>query len=230
MPTSSAVRTLFFAALWVIASLAAAPVRADDSAPLLSSVEIAPEIGIFDRGTTGVGAPVLGYGYDHGGGAMFGAGARLFFHSSDNYFRQGIELRAAHETGDGLALTVFDLAYALRVKFPCMSDGERNVFGTGLLGVTTALGEAGLGDGSRDARWNDRVVASETLDHVGLGWLLAVGVDVHLGALFAGPRLDVREHFAITDGPVSRDFEIAATVRIGGEIELGGGSRSYEPE
>jgi len=199
-----------------------------EPSPTFSDVELDLELGWMDRGTTGVGEPLLGYGYDHAVAPLVGASARLFFHDSIRYFRHGIALRGAYAAGGHLGLGdgvefhlgQVDLGYVFRTQLPCMSTDERVFHLSGSLGLTGVRADAGTGRGSRDDRWNQRLAAAEDLDHVGLGGFLAVDLALHVGPLITGIRIDVREHFAVTDGPVSRDFAVATGLRMGVDLEL----------
>jgi hypothetical protein len=198
------------------------------STKVFSDLELALDLGVMDRGSSGVGSPLLGYGYDHDGGLFAAASVRLYFHDDDMFWlRHGIGVRFAHHAGDdfGLGDTGFffeqiDVGYVVRTEFPCMSQGDRHVYLSGILGVTTVVADASTGNRPSDGNWNARTVAASELDHVGVGGLLGVALDVHFGAAFAGVYFDVREQLAVTPGPISRDFSIAAALRGGVDIGL----------
>lgn len=193
-----------------------------------SDLELALELGVMDRGTAGVGAPLLGYGYDHDGGLLGAASVRLYFHDDQFWLRHGVGVRFAHHAGDdfGLGDTGFffeqiDVGYVVRTEFPCMASGDRHIYLSGILGVTTVIADASTGNRPSDANWNARTVAANELDHVGVGGVFGLALDVHFGAAFAGFYVDVREQFGVTpSSPISRDFSIAATLRGGVDIGL----------
>jgi hypothetical protein len=214
-------------AAWAVEPAAACADGYDDESPLFSNIEVALEFGAMDRGTSGVGDPLLGYGYDHSGGALGGLDVRVFFHDSSDYFRHGVTLRGAYAAEDffGLGGVAFhfgqlDAGYVFRSILPCMSEGDRRVYVSGAIGVTTLLADASTGRGGPDARWNERVVAADALDHVGIGGFLTVDGAIHMRAAFIGVRLDLREHFTVSGGPASRDFSVAALLRGGVNIDL----------
>jgi len=188
-------------------------------ATFLVPVDVTLEGGLLDRGTTGVGAPLLGYGYDHGGGLLLGAGLRAYFDIDGRYFHHGVALRFGHQPNDGIAWSQLDLAYVFRTELPCMSDDERTFRLSGLVGVTGAYAEAGTGRGGMDEQWNLRLAAAEELDHHSLGGLLGVGLDLHGGPFVVGVLVDIRETFALGDGPASRSFVATGALRAGVEIE-----------
>ena len=197
------------------------PALADDS------LEVTVDMGVLDRGTTGIGEPLLGLGYDHGGGLQAGAGARLYFELNE-YFRHGPSLRLSHQAGSvlglagehGFAWSQLDLAYVFRTSLPCMSGDEVQWYLSGLVGLTGVYADAGTGDGPSDDRWNERLAASEELDHLALGGMLGVGLDMHFDEVFLGALIDVREPFALGSGVVSRSFVTSATLRAGVELGL----------
>lgn len=190
-----------------------------------TSLELALDIGMLDRGTTGVGDPLLDLGYDHGGGPQAGFGLRAYFEINE-YFRHGPNLRISHQGAFGLtdtygfAWTQLDLTYVFRTSLPCMSDDEMQWYLSGLIGLTGVHAEAGTGDAPRDDRWNERLAASESLDHLALGGVIGAGIDLHLDEWFIGLMLDVREPFALGETPVSRSFVTSATMRAGVELAL----------
>lgn len=191
-------------------------------------LELAIDLGLLDRGTTGIGDPLLDQGYDHGGGPVAGIGARLLFPFADgDYFHHGATLRLSHHGGGSFGLservgfvwTSLDATYAFRTNFPCMSDDDRKVYLTGLVGVTGTRADAGTGEGPRDEHWNQRVAASTELDHLALGPMLGLDLSVHFGALLAGVMLDLRQIFALGEGPISRSTVATGTLRFGVAID-----------
>ena len=202
----------------------ARPCEADDPARV---VEVAVDLGVQDRGTTGIGEPLLGEGYDRGGGLVAGAGARMLLPVGDGgYFHHGVAARISHNAGWGLGLSerygfawsALDLAYAFRTNLPCMSTPERKLFLTGLLGVSGVVANAGMGLEADPQTERQRRVASEQLDHVALGPLLGVGLDVHMGAFFLGLSLDLRQAYALGGGPLSASYVSSASIRVGAQL------------
>lgn len=187
---------------------------------VVSAVELTLEGGLLDRGTTGVGEPLLGYGYDHGGGVLIGAGLRLYFDIDGRYFHHGVAVRVGHQPGGGFAWSQLDLTYVFRTELPCLSSDDRRLRLSGIIGVTGARADAGMGNGAADDRWNLREVASEQLDHQALGAVLGVALDVHSGPFLLGLMLDVRELFALGDTPVARSFVATGSLRAGVELDL----------
>jgi hypothetical protein len=192
----------------------------------LADVELSAELGVMDRGTTGVGAPLLGYGYDHGGGALGAIGTRFLFRFGyGDYFRHGLDLRAAYSAGEffgvdgaGMHVGQLDVGYVFRTEFPCMRGETRRIHLSGALGVTGLYADAGTGRGARDDMWNARVVAADALDHYGVGGYLTVDLTAHYDAAFVGLRLDAREHFAVGHSSIARDVTIGASLRFGVDI------------
>lgn len=190
-------------------------------------VELTVEVGALDRGTTGVGAPLLGYGWDHGGGLLVGVGTRAYV-ALNEYFSHGPALRLTHQAGGllglvggvGFAWTQIDTTYAFRTLLPCMSEADRQWHLTGLVGLTTVRADAGSGTGPRDERWNERQAASSALDHWAVGPLLGVGLDATFGRVLVGATVDVREPFALGDVPISRSFVTTAALRTGVALDL----------
>ena len=189
----------------------------------IRDVEISAELGVMDRGTTGIGAPLLGYGYDHGGGAFGALGTRVLFpFGYGDYFAHGFDLRASYSAGEFFGVDgvdfhngQLDLGYVFRTEFPCMRGETRIIYLSGALGVTGLYADAGTGRGEPDDTWNERVAASEALDHYGLGGYLTVDLAAHYGATFIGLRLDAREHFALGHSAIARDVTVAASLRFG---------------
>lgn len=188
------------------------------------AIEIAVDIGLLDRGTTGVGAPLLDMGYDVEGGPVAGVGVRMLFGiDGGRYFHHGAAVRTwRHGGGDfglseghGLSSSSLDLAYAFRTALPCMSAPGRELKLTGMLGVTGIDEDAGRGSGHSGQLEAQRAAAAEQFDHFALGPMLGVGIDFHSGPLFAGLAFDLREVFAFDDGPISRSYFASAALRMG---------------
>ncbi len=68
--------------------------------------------------------------------------------------------------------------------------------------------------------YDERVDASEDLDHAGLGWRLGLDLSVHLDNFVVGVGLGVRQYFGI-DAPVSRGWLMDVGLRVGGRIDFG---------
>jgi hypothetical protein len=101
-----------------------------------------------------------------------------------------------------------------------MRGEGRRIHLSGALGVTGLYADAGTGRGDSTDDWNDRVDASETLDHFGVGGYLTVDLAAHYGAGFIGLRLDAREHFAVGHATVARDVTLGASLRFGVDLSL----------
>jgi len=203
----------------------AQPCSADGADRVL---EVSVDLGVQDRGTTGIGEPLLDEGYDTAGGLVAGAGARMLFGiSGGEYFHHGVATRVSHNAGWGLGLSdrygyawsAADLAYAFRTNLPCMSTPERQLFLTGVLGVSGVVANAGTGLEKDPQTSRERRVASERLDHVALGPVLGVALDMHMGSSFLGLELYLRQAYALDDGPVSRSYVSSASIRVGVQLE-----------
>lgn len=203
----------------------AQPCSADDADRVL---EVSVDLGVQDRGTTGIGEPLLDEGYDTAGGLLAGAGARMLFGiGGGEYFHHGVATRVSHDAGWGLGLSdrygfawsAADLAYAFRTNLPCMSTPERKLFLTGVLGVSGVVANAGTGLEKNPQTDRERRVASERLDHLALGPVLGVALDMHMGPVFLGLELYLRQAYALDDGPVSRSYVSSASMRVGFQLE-----------
>ena len=193
--------------------------------PSVSSLEITAGAGFLDRGTTGIGAPLLDNGYDHSGGLVAELGLRLYLHG-DRYLQHGPVLRLFHQTGrvmgladdDRFLLTGLDVAYALRILLPCMSNPETSWH------LTPSVGLSGLRARVRqpdsDQQDSDTGAARDAFDHEALGGVVAINFDVHPGDFVFGVTVDVREHFALGNTTVARDFMTSITLRAGVDLEL----------
>ena len=206
----------------VLFALSPASAQAEDGAPL-GELELAVDLGFLDRGTTGVGAPLLDLGYDSGGGPVAGLGARFYFHARNRYFRHGINLRLSHTagmsfgalSGVGFAWTAVDATYAFRTLLPCMSEEDSQWMLTAMIGLTGARADAGTGTHDDPQTRNNRARASHDLDHLALGGMLAVDLSWHGSTFLAGVTLDVREYFGLGDTDQARSFVTTAAVRGG---------------
>lgn len=203
----------------------AQPCSAEDSPRVL---EVVADLGVQDRGTTGIGEPLLDEGYATAGGLVAGAGARMLFPIGyGGYFHHGVATRVSHNAGWGLGLSdrygfawsAVDLAYAFRTNLPCMSTPDRQLFLTGVLGVSGVVANAGTGLEKDPQTERERRTASEKLDHFALGPVLGVSLDMHIGAAFLGIGFDLRQAYALGDGPVSRSYVSSAVMRFGFQLE-----------
>jgi len=192
------------------------------------ALEVAVDLGVQDRGTTGIGEPLLGEGYDTAGGLVAGAGARMLLPVGyGGFFHHGVSTRISHSAGWGLGLSdrygfawsAVDLAYAFRTNLPCMSTPERQLFLTGVLGVSGVVANAGTGLQKDPQTERERRIASERLDHLALGPVLGVGLDMHMGAAFVGLAFDLRQAYALGHGPISRSYVSSAALRFGFQLE-----------
>src|SRR5688500_16030126 len=115
-------RIAFLAVLLAAGAAQAQDYDVEPDSGVCSNLEVTVGIGAMARGTTGVGAPLLAYGYDHGGGMIAGLGLRLFFAGSTRFIRHGVLLRGAFNAGSsfglvggyGFATTTVDAAYVIR--------------------------------------------------------------------------------------------------------------------
>lgn len=196
---------------------------------VFSDLEIVLGFGVIDRGVTGVGEPLLGYGYDHSGGPRADMALRLFFAESNQYVRHGIAVRGGFDAGEtfglaggyGFATTTIDLAYVLRFHCPCISGDQTKWFLSAVVGVSMLHAEASTGAGPRGGPdWNQRQAAAGKFDHDSVGGVLGVTMDLHLDVVMVGASIDLREHFSVTDGPVGRSFETGASVHAGFDLNL----------
>lgn len=209
---------------------AASNARAQESPspPFFSDVELSLGAGVMDRGTTGIGAPLLGHGYDHAGGAVLEGDVRLFKRGWYRMVHHGLALRAFHQSGRTLGLTDagtfqvsgLELAYVLRALLPCMSNDDVRFHLTPLAGLSALRARAGDLHVPGDQTGELAEAARAAFDHVALGAVLGVQFDVHRGPLLIALTADLREHFAIGDTPVKRDFMTSLTLRVGVDIDL----------
>jgi hypothetical protein len=215
---------------WLTAGAAIAlgvgPAAADGG---LSDLELTVPIAVMDRSATGTGSELAGYGYDDQTGLLVGGEARLYANLGSEYWHMGVVAGAAHHAGPALGLvdghafatTMTDLGVTARVLFPCMSSDEVKWRLSGLLAVSGVHADAGTGVAGQDngPDWDARRAASDTLDHVGLGWRLALDLSVHLDHFMIGAGLGVRQYFGI-DTVVSRGWMMDVGLRIGGRIDF----------
>ncbi len=212
----------------ILAILSLAILVAPPAIASAQQVEISTEAALLDRSTTGTPDGLAGYGYDTDAGLALGLDTRLFIDRISEHFHHGPFAAVTHHGGAMLGLidghafqtTLIDAGYAARLNLPCMSRGAIKWYVSGLLGVTGVIADAGTGDGGRPNvdRWNERLMAASSLDHGGLGWRLALGLDAHWGPMIAGLTLGLRQYFGI-DSPVGRGFLMNVGLRIG--VRLG---------
>ncbi|MCC6875017.1 MAG: hypothetical protein IT378_11985 [Sandaracinaceae bacterium] len=204
-------------ASFIVASLTASVAAAQQA-------EITTELALLDRSTTGTPDSLAGYGYDNDAGLSAGLDARLFVDRISDYFHHGPFVGVAHHGGALLGLvddhafqtTLIDAGYAARLNLPCMSRGAIKWYVSGQLGLTGVIADAGTGNGGRPNgdRWNERLAASSSLDHGGLGWRLALSLDAHWGPMILGLALGLRQYFGI-DSPVGRGWLMNVGLRVG---------------
>lgn len=222
-----------WAAVWAGVSattlLATSPAEADGG---VSDLELTVPIGVMDRSATGTGDALAGYGYDDQSGLFVGGEARLYVDLGNEYWHMGVIAGAAYHAGPALGLvggsafstTTTDLGVTARVLFPCMSSDDVKWRLSGLLAVSGVRADAGTGVGGQDngPAWDERRAAADALDHVGLGWRLALDLSVHLDHFVIGAGLGVRQYFGI-DTPISRGWMMDLGLRIGGRIDFDDG-------
>lgn len=212
-------------ALWLLATPTA---RADD----LVDLELTLPLALAERSSTGTGAELAGYGYDVESGLIAGGEARLYARGFGRYLRIGVAVGAQHHAGPLLGLvdghafrtTVVDAGVAVRTLFPCMSNRDMRWHLAGVLAMSGVVADAGEGVGAmpNGPRYVERVRASESLDHGGLGWRLGVDLSVHLQSFVVGLALGVRQYFGL-EGPVSRGLLTDVGLRLGGRIDFADG-------
>lgn len=195
---------------------------------IIDSFQLGAGLGIVDRGSTGVGAPLLEYGYDHEGGLLAEAALRVYFYDSWDFLRHGFQIRYSYTAGQTLGLdsygfgySIVDATYLLRTNLPCMSSEDIKYYVSGYLGLSGGYANASTGRGERDDRWNERVAAEGELDHHALGAVFGLAMDVHFGPAYLGIQVDLRQHYGLTSSsPVTRTFMPSALLRTGVEVNL----------
>lgn len=198
------------------------------SQPFLSDIEFSLGVGLMDRGTTGIGAPLLGHGYDHGAGMVLEADVRVLKRAWHHAIRHGLALRAFHQNGRALSLTDsgtfqlsgLDLAYVFRALLPCMSTEGTRFHLSPLAGLSVLRASAGNLRLRGDQTGELADAARAAFDHTALGFVIGVQFDVHKGPFLIALTADLREHFAIGKTPVSRDFMTSLALRVGFDINL----------
>jgi hypothetical protein len=193
-------------------------------------LEFSPRFGVASRAVTGTGS---GFGYGAQGTPTMGADLRLLFHAFDCGncgFHHGVALGFTWMPGPDFGASdryawrhyVGDVAYAMRIEFPCMRGSGRQVFLTGLLGATGAWADAGTGtapEGDSD-RWNERVRFASQGDHVALGWRFGANLDLHLRRFLVGVGVDIRQMFGV-ESDHAQTFMLGAQLRLGFDVALG---------
>lgn len=221
----------------VLAAWAPASALADERVALdvlpdpgpFSDVELTVGLGALDRATTGSGPSLAGQGYDQAVGLIGEVAARVYLGRGDQ-FHNGLELRVGTSSGAAFdyrqrrafRTTVIDLDYAFRTLLPCISSEHRQLRLTGLLGLSGVVANAGTGRGSPEngPGWQDRVEAADALDHGGLGFNFAVGLDAHFGPLITGITTRVRPYFGLGGSQVERGLHMEAVLRVGVDLDL----------
>lgn len=186
----------------------------------LTGLELWGGVGVAGHNTTGVGAPLDEYGYARSPGPGAEAGLRMLF-GTNRYFRHGLTLRGTYQAGRrfgrdgyGFRFGLADAGYTFRTNLPCMSDGKRQFYAGGTLGVTGGYADAGTGRGPMDVNENARNSASTTLDHVALGWVLGGHIDVHYGPMLVGLSIDLRRLYGL-ETSADRHMVSSAMLRAG---------------
>ena len=196
---------------------------------LFSNIEITVGLGIMDRGTTGIGDPLLGLGYDTATGATTDLSLRFYFDSSMSFMNHGILLRGTYMAGSsfglgegyGFATTIVDLAYVIRFHCPCISTEDRKWYASGFVGLTGMYADASTGAGPDGGpEWNTRTAASSKFDHGALGGVLGASFDLHVDVFVIGVTVDLREHYGVGSTPIARSFETGASLHFGADFEL----------
>ena len=190
------------------------------------SVEITMGLGAFDHGTTGVGGPLLGHGYDHGTAAMGEISAKLLFRCC-SYFSQGFVLRYGNSAGSSFgmfsgyaySISMVELGYTARQELPCMRNGKKRFYISGSFGLSGAHTDASTGARVDKSDWDARLEASRALDHLALGWALDLSFDIHFGIVMISAGVGAKQHFGIHD-IIARRFALTAMLRVGLAFDL----------
>lgn len=198
------------------------------SQPFLSDIEFTLGVGLMDRGTTGIGAPLLGHGYDHAVGAVLEGDLRVLKQAGHRVIHHGLALRAFHQDGRTLGLTDsgsfqvsgLDLAYVFRALLPCMSSDDVRFHLSPLAGLSGLRARAGNLSARSDQTGELTNAAHAAFDHTALGVVLGVQFDVHHGPFLVAVTADLREHFALGNTPVSRNFMTSLALRVGFDLDL----------
>ncbi len=194
------VSVLVVGCLWALQAEEARACAYDESdGGLITGLELSAGIGIMGHNTTGVGEPLLDYGYDREAGPAVDGKLRLLF-GDNRYVRHGMTFRAGYTTGRqfgrngyGFRRRYGGFGYSVRALLPCMSNEDTKVYVGGTLGFTGANADAGIGRGPiEDVNENDRREASESLDHREWGWVLGGEIQVHFSSFMVGLDVDLR--------------------------------------
>ncbi len=187
-------------------------------------------IGVADRSTTGVGAPLTGYGYAAATAPIVDLETRVMAPLGHDYFHHGVLARGTYvPSGDivgpdyAFRQGVFDLAYVFRTELPCMHRGSRQWFVSGYVGATVAIADAGTGTAPASDRsnLNIRTQAAADLDHVGVGWVVGVNFDMRVGAFVVGPAVALRQFFVVGNPTIAREWLPTLALRIGFDAQIG---------
>jgi hypothetical protein len=218
----------FLVLVWSLPATALAQGYEDRAPEERAVLEATIGLGVADRSSTGVGAPLLGMGYDQSFGPLGTLDLRLFVaNGGSSYIRHGPVVRAGYHagpsmgtfTGSAFRFGAVDVGYAGRAEFPCMRRGDTSVHLGGYVGITGAWSDADRGDAYRPNTETQTLDAARTLDHAGLGGTLGLSLDVHFGAFVLGAGFDIHQWFGI-DTPVARDLMLAGQLRLGADLWL----------
>ena len=198
----------------------------------LSGIELSAGIGVMGHNTTGVGEPLLGYGYDHEPGPVADGKLRLIF-GHHRYFRHGVTFRGGYNAGRqfgrngyGFAHSFGEVGYTIRTLFPCMSNEDRKVYGGATLGFTGAFADAGVGRGAMGDDENIRRTAATELDHRAWGWVLGGEIMVHYKAFLIGLDVDMRRLYGV-ETVADRTMLASAVLRVGMAFDWSRSARGY---
>ena len=113
----------------------------------ISGMELSAGIGVMGHNTTGVGEPLLAYGYDHEPGPVADGKLRLLF-GHHRYFRHGMTFRGGFNSGRqfgrngyGFRHSFGEVGYSFRTLLPCMSSEHRKIYAGATLGFTGAFAD-----------------------------------------------------------------------------------------
>ncbi|MEM9066977.1 MAG: hypothetical protein AAGE52_00685 [Myxococcota bacterium] len=189
-------------------------------ADVLSGLELSAGIGVLGHNTTGVGDPLLDYGYDREAGPVADAKLRFVF-GSNRYFRHGVTFRGGVQRGRAFGRDGFgyrwgfaDVGYSFRTILPCMSSQDRRIYAAATLGISGAHADAGTGRGEMGTDANLRRAASDEFDHWALGWVLGGEIEVHFKHFLIGLDIDMRRLYGL-DTAQDRTMLSSAVLRLG---------------
>lgn len=198
----------------------------------LSGIELSAGIGVMGHNTTGVGEPLLGYGYDHEPGPVADGKLRLIF-GHHRFFRHGMTFRGGFNSGRqfgrngyGFRHSFGEVGYTIRSLFPCMSNDDTKIYGGATLGFTGAFADAGVGRGAMGDDENVRRMASEDLDHRAWGWVLGGEIQIQHHSFLIGLDIDMRRLYGI-DTVAERTMLGSAVLRVGMAFDWSRSTREY---